>query len=325
MIRRLIAVAATLSTVALPTWAEQQIVRLQQVDDRKAIVATVEPVREILARARIGGTIATLLVREGDRVAAGDRVAVVADQKLVFQMQALQSRVQAQQAARDQAQIDFNRAQELRRTGTGTQMALDQAHTRLDVAERTLQALRGDRQVIEQQAAEGTVHAPGAGRVLRVPIWEGTAVLPGETIAVIAADNYILRLQLPERHARFMKAGDTILVGARGLGALDEDDETLRRGRVVLVYPRIDAGRVVADVEVENLGDYFVGERTRVYVATGSRQALVIPEDYVSRRYGVSYARLKDGPEVVIRVGLPVAGGIEVLAGLRDGDVVVKP
>jgi hypothetical protein len=49
MIRRLIAVTAALCAVALSTRAEQQTVRLQQVDDRKAIIATVEPVREILA------------------------------------------------------------------------------------------------------------------------------------------------------------------------------------------------------------------------------------------------------------------------------------
>jgi len=136
-------------------------------------------------------------------------------------------------------------------------------------------------------------------------------------------DNYILRLQLPERHARSMKTGDTILVGARGLDA--QEEETLRRGKVVLIYPKIDNGRVIADVAVEDLGDYFVGERTRVYVATGRRPALIIPEASVYRRFGVSYAKLRDGTEVAIQVGLPVEGGIEVLAGLQDGDVVLTP
>lgn len=323
MIRIVIAIVTTLLAGVLPVLAAEQAVTRQQIDDRKAVIATVEPVHELLARVRIGGTIALLTVKEGDRVSAGDRIAVVADPKLLLQMQALQSRIQAQQAERDQAQIDFGRAQELRRTGTGTQAALDQARTRLDVADRNLAALRSDRQVIEQQAAEGAVLAPGAGRVLKVPVSEGSVVLPGETIASIAADNYILRLQLPERHARFMKTGDTILIGARGLQA--QEQETLRRGRVALVYPEIDQGRVIADVEVEGLGDYYVGERTRVYVATGTREALVIPDDYLYRRFGVSYARLKDGTEVVIQVGLPVEGGIEVLAGLREGDVVMKP
>jgi RND family efflux transporter MFP subunit len=313
----------TAATIAIPAWAGEAPVVRHAVDDRKAIIATVEPVHELLARARIGGTITSVAVKEGDWVKGGDRVAVVVDQKLVLQMQALASRIEAQQAQRDQAQINFRRAEELRSRGVASQAHLDQARTALDVAERTLQALNSDRQVIEQQSAEGAVLAPGPGRVLKVPVREGSVVLPGETIAAIAAGNYILRLQLPERHARSMKTGDTILVGARGLEA--QDEETLRRGKVVLVYPQIDNGRVIADVAVADLGDYFVGERTRVYVATGSRPALVIPEESVYRRFGVSYARLKDGTEVAIQVGLPVAGGIEVLAGLHEGDVVLTP
>jgi RND family efflux transporter MFP subunit len=321
--RNFVALIVMFVGISLAAWAGEQPVVRRAVDDRKAVIATVEPVHELLARARIGGTITTLLVKEGDRVAAADRIAVVVDQKLLLQMRALASRIEAQQAQRDQAQIDFTRAQDLRGRGVASQSQLDQARTALDVAERTLQALHSDRQVIEQQSAEGAVLAPGAGRVLKVPVQEGSVVLPGETIAAVAVDNYILRLQLPERHARSMKTGDTILVGARGLDA--QEEETLRRGKVVLIYPKIDNGRVIADVAVEDLGDYFVGERTRVYVATGRRPALIIPEASVYRRFGVSYAKLRDGTEVAIQVGLPVEGGIEVLAGLQDGDVVLTP
>lgn len=322
---RMVAALLILLAGALsPAFAQDVAVARRMVDDRKAVIATVEPVHQVLARARIGGTITSLTVKEGDQATAGERIAIVVDPKLLLQMQALASRIQAQQAERDQAQIDFSRTQELRRSGVASQSQLDQVRTRLDVAERTLQALHSDRQVIEQQSAEGAVLAPEAGRVLKVPVQEGSVVLNGETIATIATKNYILRLQLPERHARFIKEGDTILVGERGLGAM-QDLEELRRGRVVLVYPEIDQGRVIADVKVEGLGDYFVGERTRVYIATGSRPALVIPEGYLYRRFGVDYVKLKDGAEIVVQPGPPVEGGLEILAGLKPGDVVAKP
>lgn len=315
--------AALLLAALLSPAAAQQTVSRQQVDDRKAVIATVEPVRELPARARIGGTIVALSVREGDQVAAGDRIALVVDPKLALQIQALESRIQAQSAAREQAQIDLNRNEQLRTSGAVSQAQLDQARTRLNMAERTYLALRSDREVVEQQSTEGAVLAPASGRVLKVPVSVGSVVLPGETIATLATDNYILRLQLPERHARFMKAGDEILVGSRGLQ--QQDKETLRPGRVRLVYPQIDQGRVIADAEVDGLGDFFVGERTRVYVTTGKRDALVVPADLVYRRYGVSYVKLKDGTEVVVQPGLPVDGGIEILSGLNEGDVVVRP
>ena len=34
---------------------------------------------------------------------------------------------------------------------------------------------------------------------------------------------------------------------------------------------------------------------------------------------------IKDGTEVVVQPGLPVDGGIEILSGLNEGDVVVRP
>lgn len=321
-----LATALTLSLVcatAAAAQSETATVRLTTVDDRKAVVATVEPVHELLARSRIAGTVGAINVKEGDKVTAGDKIAIVIDEKLMLQMKAVQSRIEAQQAERAQAKIDYDRATALRRTGAGSQSSLDQARTRLSVAERNLQALQSDRQVIEQQSIEGAVLAPGAGRILAVPVQEGSVVMAGDNVATLATDNYILRLQLPERHARSLKAGDEILVGARGMA--ETANAVVRPGKVVTVYPHIDQGRVMADVAVEGLGDYFVGERTRVFVATGTREALVLPETFIYRRFGVSYAKLESGEEVVVQVGQPVNGGIEILSGLRDGDVAVMP
>ena len=48
---------------------------------------------------------------------------------------------------------------------------------------------------------------------------DGSVVLAGESIATIAANEYLLRLEVPERHAQFIKAGDVVRLGERGLGA----------------------------------------------------------------------------------------------------------
>lgn len=324
MMVRLLLIAAMLTlTSVMPVKAETAEVRLIAVSDRKAVIATVEPVHELFARSRIAGTISTIGIKEGDKVNAGDSIAVVVDEKLMLQMKAVEARIEAQEAEFEQARIDLERASSLRKSGTISQATLDQARTRFNVAERNLRALRSDRQVIEQQSIEGAVLAPGPGRVLDVLLQEGSVVMAGDNVARLATDNYILRMQLPERHARFLKAGDEILVGARGMASTE--NEVTRTGKVVTVYPRIDQGRVIADVDVEDLGDYFVGERTRVFVATGEREAMVLPDGLVYRRFGVSYAKLDSGEEVVIQVGLAVDGGIEILSGLRSGDVVVKP
>ncbi len=311
------------AALASPAIAADFTVKASTIEDRKAVIATVEPVHQLVARARLGGVIVALKAREGDVVGAGQEIATIADQKLALQIQALDQRIRSQQAQRDQAKSDFDRIQELQRRGVSAQTQLDQAKTALDVAERTLAAMQADRGVIEQQAAEGAVLASGAGRVLTVPVAEGRVVLPGETIATLAENNYILRLALPERHAQFMRAGDRVLIGARGLQS--DAGDVRREGRVRLVYPEIQGGRVVADVEVDGLGDYFVGERTRVWVSTGGRLALVVPAAALYQRAGANFVRLGDGSEIVVQPGEKSAEGVEILSGLKVGDIVVAP
>src|SRR5208283_4772156 len=163
--RLILSMCLTVFVAGLALAEDAYVVHPTEVADRKAVIATVEPIHQLVARARIGGTIASLKAKEGDRVAAGAELAAVADQKLVLQMQALDSRIQSQEAQRDQAKVDFDRIQELQRRGVSTQTQLDQAKTNMDVAERTLAAMRSDRSVIVQQMSEGAVLAPGAGRV----------------------------------------------------------------------------------------------------------------------------------------------------------------
>lgn len=303
---------------ALPAFAGEMTVELRPIDDLKAVFATVESVDEVLARARIGGTVSGLLVDEGDRVEAGARITTIGDPKLALATAGIEARLRAAEAERDLADIEFRRSSDLLAKGVGTKMRLDDARTRLEVTNRTIAALRAEKQASGERSNEGAVLAPAAGRVLKVHVSEGSVVMPGETIATLAAENYVLRLELPERHARFIRVGDKVLVGAR---ALDGDEPRL--GAVRQVYPRIEHGRVIADVAVEGLGDYFVGERMPVHVATGTRQAFVIPREAISRSFGLDTVTLKDGSRVVVQVGAVTEDGIEVLSGLRAGDIVV--
>src|SRR6476646_10651025 len=102
-----------LATWPVTAFAGEFAVALDNTDDTKAVIATVEPVRQLVARTRIGGTVTKLKVREGDQVEAGAEIATITDEKLALQMQALDQRIRSQQAQRDQAKVDFDRVQEL--------------------------------------------------------------------------------------------------------------------------------------------------------------------------------------------------------------------
>lgn len=303
-------------------------VRYVDVTDEKAVFATVESVDVVNARARVGGTIGELRVDEGDAVEFGAVLAVVVDSRIAPQIGAVNARVAALEAQRVQAQTDFRRAQELFDRGTFPRARLDEARTALDVAQNQLASVRQERAVLVQQSREGDVLAPAAGRVLNVPVTAGSVVLPGETVAVIASELYLLRLRLPERHARAIREGDPVRVDAAAFSGAEEG-EIASTGVIRQVYPRIEDGRVVADAVVDGLGGYFVGERVRVYVAVEERPAIVVPEAFLENRYGVDYVRVRraDGGvmDVTVQRGRATPDGVEILAGLADGDVLVNP
>jgi RND family efflux transporter MFP subunit len=301
-------------------------VRWTVVEDRKAVYATVETRDVVAARARIGGTVAALTVDEGTAVTAGQRLAVVEDAKLALNREAVEERLKSLESQQRLAETTLQRSRQLFAGGNLPKARLDEAETNLTVLGREIAALTAERQVIEERQGEGAVLAPVAGRVIRVPVTTGTVILPGETVADIAARGFILRLQLPERHARFLGVGDAVVVGApdqAGPAAAAGSAPTI--GRVSQVYPELQQGRVVADVEVPDLGDFFIGERVRVYVATGRRRTLVVPAEFLSQRYGLTFVTLAAGRDVVVQPGQTVGDGIEILSGLEEGDVLVRP
>ncbi|QCK85909.1 efflux RND transporter periplasmic adaptor subunit [Phreatobacter aquaticus] len=323
---------ATLVALALSGGAaEAADFRLEPVTvtETKAVFARVETRFLIPARARIGGTLISLDVTEGSAVTAGQVVALVIDPKLALQMKASDARIAAVRSELANAQTEFERSQSLIARGAGTQQRVDQTRTQVDVLTNQLNAALADRSVIAQQTEEGQVLAPIAGRVLKVPVARGSVLLPGEPVAQVAGGGFFLRLALPERHAPLLREGSRVSVGERG----NVDGAAVGSGRLVKLYPQIENGRVIADVEVETLGDFFVGERIPVHVPIATRQALAIPVGAVINRAGVDLVRLRraNGEHhevaVVLGPGIETEGGprVEVLTGLVAGDLVVTP
>ena len=297
--------------------------------DEKAVFATVESPYVVPARARIGGTIASLSVHQGDAVEQSQVIAVVRDEKLILRINSLDAQIAGLKSQLEQAQTDLARAQALFQRGYGPKTTLDQAQTAVEVATSALRARTAERASAQQSLEEGEVLAPVAGRVLTVPLTKGTVVLNGDSVATIAEEPFRLRLRIPERHALFVKVGDPIRLAAQQLGATPG-----ATGTITLVYPQIEDGRVVADARVDGLGNYFVGDRVLVWINAGSRRGYVIPEAFVETRFGLDYVRVKAADGRIVeapvqrgekRATATIPQGLEILSGVHDGDVLVHP
>ena len=334
MIRSMVLASLALVLGPAAGWAQNAAydpfeVRETFIRDQKAVFATVQSVDVTMARARLSGTIGELRIDEGDRVEAGQVLAVVVDDQLAPQIGSLNSQLSAVTAQLDQARADLARDERLFERGLVAEARLEAARTQVEVYENQVASARQQRAVTVQRSREGDVLAPATGVVLSVPVTAGSVVMPGEQIAEIATDLYVLRLSVPERHARFIAEGDPVQLDADGAS----EDGLANTGTIRQVYPRIEAGRVTADAVVEGLGDFFVGERVRVLINTDSRPGILIPSELIETRYGLDYVSVLDAEDhphdvVVQRGGVhsdEEGALVEILSGLKPGDRLVQP
>lgn len=321
MLRFLLASAA--SVAALPALAATIEVSPVVVTEWKPIFGQVETRNRVPARSRIGGTIISLEVSEGDRVEAGQRIALIEDPKLNFQVDALDARLEALGSQRETAVSELARGEQLMERGVFTSQRLEELRTAVNVIEGEISSLEAERLVVRRQIEEGAVLAPDAGIALVVPLSLGSVVVPGEAIAVVGGGGFYLRLSVPERHAAELSEGDMIQIG----GEVD-----MRRGILAKLYPQIEGGRVQADVEIEGLDHAFVGRRVPVRLPVGERTTILLPDEALSHRGGLDFVTVETEHGLAERVVVPgeavALEGMtwrEILTGLRAGEMVLIP
>lgn len=293
-----------------------------EVTDWKAVYGRVEAKDMIPARARLGGTLVKLEVTEGDQVQAGQTLGRIVDEKLDFQLGAIDAQLQALGAQLGNAEAELKRGEELLSRGVTTAQRLDALRTQVDVVKGQIEAQKAQRQVVVQQAAEGAVLAPISGRVLKVPVAVGAVVMPGEVVATVGGGGIFLRLAVPERHAGQLNEGDEISI---------ETDGGAAKGTLAKVYPQIENGRVVADVEVSGLDAEFVDARVLVRLPLGTRAAILVPSALVKTRAGLDFLLIERDGARMERAVVPgtrsMVDGVEmveIVTGLRGGETVIQ-
>lgn len=313
---RLLTLFSAVCVIGLPAFAEPLTLSEVQVTDWKAVYGRIEARDRIPARARLGGTLVDLSVVEGDVVTAGQVLARIVDEKLAFQLSAMDAQLAASTAQLDNAKVELKRGEDLLKQGVITVQRLDGLRTQVDVLLGQIASSTAQRRVIEQQATEGEILAPVAGRVLQVPLAKGAVVMAGESVATLGGGGIFLRLAVPERHAANLHEGDEIQIEAAS-GA--------QTGRLARVYPLIENGRVVADVEVTGLSDRFIDARVLVRLPVGKHSALMVPATAISVKSGLDFVSVDKELRAVVPGVHEVVNGVEmveILSGLQAGDVI---
>lgn len=300
---------------------EKMTVRESEIPQLKPLAAEISTRNQAEALTRIPGILVALDVREGDVVARGDIIGRVVDSRLGYETGAYQAQAIAAAAQAEAARAELSRIDYLYKRSVYAKARLDQAEAAARSADANLRAARSQRAASAAIAGQGLVLAPANGRVLRADIPQGSAVVPGTSIATITAGPPLLRLDVPDSLARQLHKGASVTVQ-------DESELNGRRGTIVQVYPAVSGGRVRADVALANLTTDLVGRRVSVVADLGTRRGILVPRRFVATRFGIDYVAVvgKDGATTSVSVQTAPANGpgqIELLSGVLPGDVLL--
>lgn len=296
------------------------MLRATEVAQWAPVSAEVATVDQAQALARIPGILTSLSISEGDYVRKGQAIGRIVDSSLAYQSGAYGAQAAAARAQSAQAASDLTRTKFLYDNGVYAKARLEQAQAAASAAQAQVRAFEQQQNSVAAVAGHGVVLAPATGKVLTADVPAGSAVAPGMAIATITAGPVVLKLDLPESLAKDVHPGSAVV--ATGLG---EGGEV--RGTVTRVYPSVVAGQVRADATIPGLADRLIGRRVAARVESGRRTSLLVPQSFVTTRFGIDSVTVRT-KGAVTTVPVQVApssepGKVEILSGVAAGDTLV--
>ncbi len=288
---------------------------LSLTDDVTA-VGSLKSAQGVMLRPEVSGRIARLGFAEGAPVKRGQLLVQLDD--TLQQAQLLQAQAQA-----GIARTNLQRSRELQAQGFVSQSAVDQNAAALDVAQAQVA-------LAQAQLARMQVRAPFDGTAGLRLVDVGDYVKDGADIVNIE-DLGALKVQfaLAERYIDRLRVGQSVEV------AVDALPGRTFKGRVQAVDSQVDAnGRALQVLaQVDNRGALLkpgMFARPRVVFAV-REAAVVVPEEALvplgTRQLLFKVVPGADGQPVAqrleARIGLRLAGKVEILEGVKAGDTLV--
>ena len=328
-----------------PALVEVDAVREEPIAQTMPVVGRVVPREHGTVAATIGGPVAEVAVRVGDRVNAGDVLIVLARDlpaARLARMQADESleaaRVRTAEAEVELVRQEVERLERLKDSAAFPKAAWEdkrqevvRGRSRVREAAAALARARVQREMAEIELARTTVRAPYAGVVTARQAAPGGYVKPGDPVATLVDDERLeIEADVPSDRLAGLSPGLEVTLELDGgtvhqatVRAIVPDENPLTRTRPVRFTPDFapggGAGRPAANQSVV----------IRIPVA-GPGIAASVHKDAVVSRGGRSLVYVASGtPQAAradmrpIRLGESVGNRFVVADGLRAGELVV--
>ena len=271
------------------------------------ITATVRARTRAVIEAKISGRLLTLNTSLGQSVNAGDVLATLDAEEM-------QARKESAEASLVQATADQQRAASLIQSNAISKSDFDAATARLEVTKATLSEAK-------TMLGYARITAPFAGVITRKLADQGDLAAPGKPLLELENPDHLrVEADVPEALIASLQKGAKLMVHAAKAEAVE--------AIVSEISPTGDSNSRTFPVKLDLPAGCTLrpGQFVRVAIPVREYEALLIPTSAMVQRGQLQLVFVNDQSVArlrIIRAGRQRPEGVEVLAGLEGGEVLV--
>jgi RND family efflux transporter MFP subunit len=316
------------SVLAQDSVLETAAAMRQELETVRVFDGVVEPVNIATVSAQTSGQITEVNYDVNDFVAKDSVIVRVREIQQSAQVAQAEADLRAAKAHRLEAGENFKRAQDLFSTKSISKANFDSARAAMDTSKAQLDAAQAALAQAQELLDYTVVRAPFAGVVTARHVEIGETVSPGQPLMTgFSLDQLRVRVEVPQSMIEpIRQLGTARVITHNGIRSLTAESLT--------IFPYANTGSNTFTVRIklpDKSDNLYPGMLTKIAFVTGKKSSLVIPQSAVVQRSEVTGAYIIDAIGNIqlrqLRIGRKtVDGGIEVLAGLKEGEqVVVDP
>ncbi len=317
----------------------------KEVNEWDEFTGRLEAVESVEIRPRVSGYITDIRFNAGAIIKKGDLLYVIDPRPYQADFDRASAEVDRMDAQLKLAQIELNRAKELRDKNTISASEFDQKAATYQGSAAAKSSAEAAKNAAALNLEFTQIKSPIDGRVSDQRITVGNLVQPGEGLesvltTVVSVDPIYAKVDADEnailKYVKLSEEGKRVSARTAKIPAwveLGNETDFPHEGYVDFVDNRLDpgTGTVRARVVLKNWNPNFITPgffvRVRVAGATPYRAALV-EDKVISSQQGLKYAFVVKPDNTIERRNLETAGLFEgkriVKAGLKNGDKVVS-
>lgn len=297
-------------------------VRRIEVPRIETAVGTVRAVHETSVASKLLAKVIEVNVVAGQKVQKGDVLMRLDNADLTARVEQAEAEADAARAARDQAQIEFDRIKGLFDKSAASKIELDRVQTALRSAEADLE--RAGQAIAEARTILGyaTIAAPLDGVVVDKRVEVGDTATPGQVLLTLYDPTRMqLVASVRESLTHRLKVGESIGVRIDTMGHAC-------KGQISEIVPEAESASRSFSVKVTGPcpPGVYSGMFGRLLIPLDTEEVLVIPQEAVRHVGQLELVDVVEDERIhrrAVKLGRVFDGDVEVLSGLGEAEQVV--